>query len=166
MGVLVDGLAAALGGAVAAGPVRPVVLQLQHAVVVLVAQHAAVLADPLHAALLAVVKIGSFGLLPSVREAKHVDLYRNALHPDPLAAQHAHLLLQAAQLAVDDEGAGDAALDLGVHLRADVFEEGEYGGERGDGGHFDGGLEELLVGQRHFYLCGERDDLWGYDWTG
>lgn len=86
VGVLVDGLAVALGRAVTARPVRPVVLQLQDAVVLLVAQQTAVLADPLYVALLAVVKISDFSLLPPVREAKYVYLYWNALHPYLLTA--------------------------------------------------------------------------------
>lgn len=108
---------------------------------VLVAQHAAILADPFHVAFLAVVKICDFGLLPSMRETKHVDLDGNAFYLDLLTAQHSDFLLQTPQLTIDDERTRDAALDLGVHLRADVLKEGQDGGKRSDGGYFDGGFE-------------------------
>lgn len=91
--MLVDGLAVALGGAVAAGPVWLLDLELEDAAVVSVAEGAAALADPLDCALLAAVVVGDFVLLPIVSKAVDIDFKRYAFHLDLPTAQYTYLLI-------------------------------------------------------------------------
>lgn len=93
MGVFIDSLAVALGGTVAASPIRTMVFQLQRTVVIFMAQQTAVLTNPLYAAVFTVVEVCDFGFLPPVSETKYIYLYWNSFYFDLLATQSANLLL-------------------------------------------------------------------------
>lgn len=162
--MLVDGLAVALGGAVAARPVWLLFLELEDAAVVSVAEGAAAFADPLDCALLAAVVVGDFVLLPIVGKAVHIDLEGDALHLDLLAAQYANLLIQRAQLPIYYQLLRHLPLNPRIRLRTHVLQEGQDHRKRSQRSHSQRRFEQLIMRQHHLDLRRKIDDLGRYHW--